>query len=171
MAGLLQGEGPWALPFVAWAVTAAAFTVLLIAVAITDLRWRRIPNGLVAALAVLAALHHLLVGIPSVDWLGLVAMMVTAAGLMTLFGAGLLGAGDVKLMSACTLFLGPSVLAGFLLLVALSGGVLAGLWLLRGYLPVKLRPADERLPYGVAIASGAIGTLALATFAAPASLV
>lgn len=152
---------------------------LLLAAAAADVAWRRIPNGIAAALAAIGLLRHAGAGAGALGLALLVACGVLAAG-MLLWRRGLIGGGDVKLLAAVALLLPPGAVPALLLAVPLAGGVLAlghlalGR-LLRGRPPAArgggrlrriLRREGRRiargapLPYGVAIAAGAIAVLA-----------
>jgi prepilin peptidase CpaA len=152
-------------------------TVLLAAASVSDLRSRRIPNGVVAALA-LGGIAFALAAMP---WrVGLErALGGTAVGLLLwlpFWLAGVLGAGDVKLAGAAGAWLGVAGVVEASLVGAAVGGVLAlwtlvrhgglrmaavrfGIWLVaarttRSLVP-ELTPREHRLPYGLAIAAGA----------------
>lgn len=167
---------------------AVALVVLAASAAAFDLGTRRIPNyltvtGLAAALLLRAAGggEMLLAG------LGGAAL---ALGLsFPLFAAGGLGGGDVKLLVAVGAFLGPGRLMIALLATALVGGVMAfgaalrrravgatfrGVGLvvrgaaMRLFLPGRPHtmpslstPGAIAVPYGVAIAAGAVAGLFL----------
>ena len=147
------------------------FILLLLIAGIWDMAERRIPNRLVLLVALLAPLHHYAVGgwaqlVPA--WSGLLAFVLLAAVLLWLFDNGLIGGGDVKLLLASQLFLGSGAAPTFLLAVALAGGILSLTFLLARPLAQlasrlavrwRIRPADDRLPYGIAIAGGAFATL------------
>ncbi len=110
----------------------------------TDLRTRRIPNALSAALAALALAHALVLSVmPGV----LECAIVLVVGLV-LFACRAMGGGDVKFMGACALML-PGKLAAFAFWTALLGGALALAVL--GLKTLK-KTRDATLPYGVAIA-------------------
>ena len=90
------------------------------------------------------------------------AAAVFVAGAL-LFSRGLIGGGDVKLLSAATLWAGPSLTPALLLATALLGGLLTILLLV----PLAMRtvfPADAgdgaakrvSVPYGIAIAAAAL---------------
>jgi prepilin peptidase CpaA len=141
-------------------LSAAAIALLLWA-ALSDLAHRRIPNGIVAALALLALIRMGSGAASSWDWTLLADLAaglgVFAAGAAA-FQLGLLGGGDVKLLAAGALWAGASALWPFLFLTALAGGLLAlGFALAIG--AARLRAARDwrpTLPYGVAIAAGGI---------------
>ena len=135
------------------------FVLLASAAAITDLRERRIPNDLCAAIFFLALLRHLdqggLAGL--VPRPGHVLTFVLICGaLLFLFARDMLGGGDVKMLAATALYVGAANQGAFFLLVALFGGLLAA-----GYLSIRSMHVAElaaplSLPYGVAIASAGI---------------
>jgi prepilin peptidase CpaA len=153
------------------------FTTLLAMAAIGDVRTRRIPNPLVGILALLGICYSVvtmpfLAGlIRSAEGLG-----IGLACWLPLYLFGWLGAGDVKLFAAAGAWLGPAKALEGSLIAALLGAVLALIWMLRSSgirnvvqtlgiattLPsVLTQPTNppntvRSLPYGVAIAAGAI---------------
>lgn len=141
------------------ALTLAALA-LLVAAATTDVLERRIPNAVTLALALVGLARLGLALGAGAPPLPIVADVVAAAAVFAVgaagFNAGLVGGGDVKLLAAAALWLGAAALLPFLMATALAGGVLAALFLVRGF----VRPGGGRvaLPYGVAIAAGAVLT-------------
>ncbi len=97
---------------------------------------------------------------------GLGALAAFAFGVV-MFALGQWGGGDVKLMTAVSLWLGWSGFIGYCLVVAVAGGVLAmavlafrrmtlpAAWAARPWL-ARLHRADEGLPYGVALGVGGL---------------
>ncbi|MEO1092653.1 MAG: prepilin peptidase [Pseudomonadota bacterium] len=147
-------------PFSAWA------TVLgLLAAAVTDLRFRVIPNLLVAALLLIFAIA-VLFGDATADVLGalLGAGSVFVAGAV-LFAFGAMGGGDVKLMSATALWAAPDRLLEYLLVTTLAGGALAIVVLVMHRARMAIAGGVSgsmsiaTVPYGVAIAAGGIWIL------------
>lgn len=147
------------------------FPALVIWAGIKDATSYTIPNWISATLALAFAPLAILMGL-SLDQIGLallIALAVLIVGII-LFALRLIGGGDAKLLAACALWLGPSVLMMFLVTTALIGGGLAlGLMALRTPLLVplvqRLAPWAKRLltpgegvPYGVAIAVAALIT-------------
>ncbi len=155
-----------------------AFAGLLVRAALEDLFERRIPNLVCAGIAVCFFLYAWVTPQP-VDWLGSFSVAALAFCLGAfLFARGAMGGGDVKLMTACGLWCGFELSLIFGLVVSLSGGLLAVLYLLMASLPwtksdpkpptMRLLPAawpDQKtssnkkaayddLPYGIAIAAG-----------------
>jgi prepilin peptidase CpaA len=141
------------------------FGLLAVAV-LTDVEAFRIPNRLCLALAAIYPAHVLASPIP-VDWPGAVmlAVAVFAAGLVP-FAAGWVGGGDVKLMAATALWVGPASFSLFVLVTSLMGGVIGVLMLSRfrfvvaqiadtvGYNDIRDIILGRSIPYGVAIAVG-----------------
>jgi prepilin peptidase CpaA len=103
----------------------AGFLALMILAALEDIRARRIPNWLTGSVAALYPLY-LLATPASVAWpsaLG-AAFAVFLTGWL-LFARGILGGGDVKLITAVTLWAGLEHLALFAAVTSLTGGILA----------------------------------------------
>ncbi|MET3665420.1 prepilin peptidase [Caulobacter sp. 1776] len=155
------------------------FPVLAIVGALKDLTSYTIPNWISLTLIAAFVPAALAVGAP-LSQIGL-CLAVGLGGLvlgMGMFAAGWIGGGDGKLFAVCALWLGWPAALPFMLYTGLAGGVLtmAILTLRSGWLaPVvaggpawirKLGTDGGDLPYGVAIAVGALaafpqGALAL----------
>ena len=131
--------------------------VLFAAAAMSDLRWRRIPNMIPCALAALGLLR---LAILAPGWASSGLEAAIALAIFTLgaaaFHRGLLGGGDVKLLAAGGVWLGADAVASFLLLTALAGGILALVWIMRRSFAPPICAEAAALPYGVAIAAGGI---------------
>ena len=154
------------LPLVApeWAVW--GFTALLVLAALQDLIMLKISNLLVGALLLLGIVAAALAG----PELGLWENGVVFAAALTigtfLFGRGLLGGGDVKLLAATMLWFELEGALRVLLLTALAGGLLAVILIVARLLPwpdairsrVRAFQPKAGIPYGIAIAAGAILT-------------
>lgn len=132
---------------------------LMLVVVYLDLTRFRIPNALVAALLLLYPVMLFFVPVPP-PWIPAVIIGIAAfvVGFL-IFVTKLMGGGDIKLLSVCALWTGPSMIGSFLIYTALFGGVLSiVLWLLRplcaraANLPRVLR-VGEKVPYGIAIAA------------------
>lgn len=100
----------------------------------------------------------------AVDWQkGLIAMAITFAVGYVVFSRNWMGGGDVKLLIACSIWVGLAKLMEFIFVVAILGGVLSvALYIVRklpfivnraARLPRILR-VGEPVPYGIAIACG-----------------
>jgi prepilin peptidase CpaA len=163
-----------------WLVLAACAVAVL-----TDLRARRIPNALTAALALAALALHALQG-----WASLGAAVVTLVAVLVIgsiaFAFRWLGGGDVKLLAAGAAAFGFPDAIPFVVYTAIGGGVLAiAVALATGRLrtvlasvgallrplaykgTVAIAPSNPiMLPYAVAIAFGAVA-VALSHTAAP----
>jgi prepilin peptidase CpaA len=103
-----------------------ALIALLLLACVFDLRQRRIPNLLIGAGLLLAALLHLTLGPPLA--LLTVALGGCALGLVMFLPLYLLGgmaAGDVKLMATVGAFLGPASVFQASLATYVCGGLLA----------------------------------------------
>lgn len=144
-----------------WALT-LLFTAALAIAAVTDVRERKIPNWTVLAILVLAlpwlALHPLVW-----DGWALLAGAIAFGATFALYSLGVVGAGDSKLFTAAALFPGLGQLPTFAFAVALVGGLIALFSLLtrptRALVMLNLRGKGDfgpGIPYGVAIAAGAI---------------
>lgn len=137
----------------------------MLAILWSDVRRYLIPNWLVGSLLLLYPLAVWL-SPNQTDW----PMAVAGMGITFVIGYGIfamrwMGAGDIKLLTVCSLWVGFSLLLEFIFTVALLGGALSLLLLAaRKILPLlavkfpKLPPLPrilrngEPVPYGVAIA-------------------
>ena len=144
-----------------------ALIVLHLLAAATDVRRFRIPNAIPIAVASVFALRVVTLGL----WdLAIPALLLGAAVLSVgflLFALRWLGGGDVKLITALSLWAGPDNFFLIVYTIALSGGLMAlGLLVSLTLLAVSAKVAGKerqgslirgrRIPYGVAIAAGAI---------------
>ncbi|WP_409692410.1 prepilin peptidase [Brevundimonas sp.] len=146
----------------------ALLPVIAVAAGVRDLTTMTIPNWMSLALVAAFLPAALLAGL---GWQGLlvhlgigVGALMIAAGL---FALGAIGGGDAKLMAALALWMGPDGVLMFVLWTAVAGGLFSvALILARGRLvglgafgPAWVRgllqPKGD-IPYGVAIAAGAL---------------
>lgn len=141
------------------AVLVSAVCAALVLAGWFDVRERRIPNQLAAVVAALYPLSFPIGAAPHPWWGGLaVASGFFALG-AALFALGKLGGGDVKLLAATALWVAPSQLPAFVLVVALGGALLTVPALLHGAVVTRIFgpdavAANRTIPYGVAIAAG-----------------
>jgi prepilin peptidase CpaA len=159
-------------PFAMHLVPLAGFAGLMAVAAFEDLRRLVIPNGLILALCVLWPLHLAIAPQLSLAAGGLAtgcAAAVFLAGAL-LFSRGLIGGGDVKLLTAATLWAGPAATPALFVWTGLLGGLLslafltplgAQLAATRPIVPGSVTAAASAahrvaVPYGVAIAAAAI---------------
>jgi prepilin peptidase CpaA len=147
---------------------AYALPVLVIMAAVLDVHSYRIPNWLNGLTA--------LVFLPVALWAGMawsdIGMHYLAGVLLLLTGylfftLGIFGGGDAKLIAACGVWFGTQDAGLFLHAAVMCGGVLAIVmlgWTLAKYiiqldfgdfLP-SIRKVMPQMPYGVALAAGAI---------------
>ena len=142
--------------------------IILVLAAVIDVRTFTISNWLNAAVALLAPLYWWSIGLPL--WPDAAIQLAMAAGvfivLAVTFYMGMMGGGDVKLAAAIALWFKPMTTVKFLVIMSIAGGLLTVIVLLihkyRGKPPVSgdSEPARPEVPYGVAIAVGALWILA-----------
>jgi len=144
------------------------FPVLVIAAGIGDFLTMKIPNWLNGLIGISFFPVALMAGMPleQIVW-------HMAAGLLVLviafvfFGFGLFGGGDAKMLAVVGLWLGFGQLNNFLICMVLVGGamgIVAKVWSwvrmetnARGFESLKhLFKSSIQLPYGIAIAAGAL---------------
>jgi prepilin peptidase CpaA len=137
-----------------------ALAALLVVAAAIDVRTFTISNRLNLTVALLAPLYWLSVALA--PWPGIAIQLAAAVTVFLLlagaFYAGMMGGGDVKLAAALALWFPPASTIRFLVLMSLAGGVLT-LGLLAWH-RAKKREGRPEIPYGVAIAFGALAILA-----------
>ena len=131
-------------------------TAALVAAAVVDLRTRTIPNGLTAAIALLAIPFWWATGLDF--WPDIAIRIAVAAGVFAFFAGafaiGMMGGGDVKLVAAISLWLNPAAVVVLLVLTSLAGGALTVVMLLWHWRARSKRNIE--IPYGVAIAFGGL---------------
>lgn len=137
-----------------------ALAIALLVAAFTDIRRRQIDNWLNAAVAL---------GAPAFWWAsGMsvwpdMAMQIGLALVSFLFFTGLfalkqMGGGDVKLLTALALWLAPITFLKLLIMMSIIGAVLT-----LGFAAWQFtitRKRSVKIPYGIAIASAGLITLA-----------
>jgi prepilin peptidase CpaA len=155
--------------------------VVALAGAVTDIQSARIPNRLTySALLAALSLRVALLGLPGLKS-GAVGMVVAGGLFLLLFVLGAMGGGDMKLMAAVGAWVGSAQVTTLILAAALAGGVLAiGRMILNKAVGQTLRnmvrlifyrftsglqphpelnlqsSSSQRVPFGVAIAVGAL---------------
>jgi prepilin peptidase CpaA len=136
-----------------------ALAALLVLAAVIDVRTFTISNKLNLAVALLAPLYWLAIALS--PWPGIALQIGAAVTVFILlagaFYAGMMGGGDVKLAAALALWFPPASTIKFLVLMSIAGGVLT-LGLLAWH-RAKRREGRPEIPYGVAIAFGALAIL------------
>jgi prepilin peptidase CpaA len=130
--------------------------LLLLAASWCDLRSRTIPNGLNAAVALLALPFWWAAGLAL--WPDAALQIAVAALVFGLFAGafalGAMGGGDVKLVAALALWLPWQAVLMLLVLMSLAGGALTLAMVVRKRLAG--RQGQLEIPYGVAIAFGGL---------------
>jgi prepilin peptidase CpaA len=145
------------------ATAAAALPVLLVWAAAVDILTRAIPNTVVLLLTGAFALFAGAAGmsVAQITIHVVCGCLVLACGFL-LFSRSLIGGGDAKLLAAASLWFGFETLLPFLAATALAGGVLSLAYLAFSAARVGLgqeAAIARSIPYGAAIASGALAVL------------
>ena len=147
----------------------------LLAVAVAcDVAQRRVPNLVVAPLAMGGLAVQWVAGGPTAAlWAGLAGLGVLALLLLP-WASGKIGGGDLKLMAATAIWMGPSKLLAFLVLTAIAGAPVAVATRVTRLVEMRLgarrataagseEPAiplpRETIPFAAAIALGAFAAL------------
>ena len=136
-----------------------ALAATLVVAAVIDARTFTISNRLNAAVAAGAPLYWISIALN--PWPGMAIQLAAGAIVFVLlagaFYAGMMGGGDVKLASALALWFSPAGTIKFLVLMSVAGGVLT-LGIL-GWHHLQRRNGRPEIPYGIAIACGALTIL------------
>lgn len=143
---------------------ALALCVLLIAGgAVSDIRTRRIPNLLVVALAICAIAYTLAAN--DAEALGSAAIHAAIALVigMGLFALRWIGGGDAKFYAACALAVPLAEAVTMLFWTSVAGLSLVIVMIVAGVVRRQSLSAARsmKVPYGVAVAIGALATLLL----------
>jgi prepilin peptidase CpaA len=143
-----------------------AFIGLLVLASLQDAAMLKISNYICGAVLLLGVAGAVIAGPQLSLWEnGLVFALALAIGTF-LFGRGILGGGDVKLFAATVLWFDLGAAGRLLVWTAIAGGVLAVLIIVARTLPwpagfrsrVRVLQPKAGIPYGIAIAAGAIIT-------------
>ena len=144
------------------------FPAVMAFAAATDLLTMRIPNWVSVTLAVAFLMAAPLAGLSLYDILmHLAAGTVVLLAAIALYAVGGFGGGDGKLLAAAALWIGFEGLVTYLAFVSIAGGVLAVAILIYRRVPavealpipdwaLKLHKQGTGIPYGIAIAAGAL---------------
>jgi prepilin peptidase CpaA len=146
----------------------ALLCALLLVAALQDLSDYRIPNIIIISLVVLYPVYVLSAPV-EVLWgwsLGIAAVFFLIG--LALFSAGIMGGGDVKLITVTSLWMGVTSLVPFIWVMSITGGIMSLFMLssLRattaffcgqfGLISVQEKIMTDKLAYGVAIAAGGL---------------
>ncbi|MEZ4767590.1 MAG: A24 family peptidase [Caldilineales bacterium] len=146
--GALAG---WRAPSPAAGVSALVVTAILLCIALVDFQVRRIPNALVVALLVWAAVQLVWLGQPAP--LAAVVGLLVAGGLflvLRVVSRGQMGMGDVKLEAALGALLGFPAIMSAMLLGVIAGGLAAAVLLI-----TRRAGRKDPIAYGPWLALGA----------------
>ena len=144
--------------------------IILVVAAVIDVRTFTISNRLNATVALLAPLYWWSISLPY--WPDAAIQIGVAAAVFAMlavtFYLGMMGGGDVKLAAALALWFPPGATVRFLIVMSLAGGLLTVVVVILHRLkatPDALPGVEKKIlkpevPYGVAIAIGALWILA-----------
>ncbi len=133
--------------------------IALIAAAITDLKSRHISNWLNLGIALGAPVFWIFSGMSF--WPDMIAQIALAAIIFAIFAGmfaiGAMGGGDVKLLTALSLWMQWLIFLELLVIMSIAGGLLT----LAMMIGKKVQKADGpiKVPYGVAIALSGLWTI------------
>lgn len=144
------------------------FPAVMIFAALMDIFTMTIPNKVSLALLIGFVVVAPFSGLP-LQQIGmhLLAGLLVLAITIAMFSKGLVGGGDAKLLSAAALWIGFDLLLTFIAVVGVFGGLLAvailfyrkvipEVWVVKQKWAARLHEAKSGIPYGVAIAAGAV---------------
>jgi len=138
----------------------AILALILVAAAVIDVRTFTISNRLNLTVALLAPFYWWSIALPL--WPGIALHVAVAAGVFLLlsiaFYLGMMGGGDVKLAAALALWFSPIGTLRFMVFMSIAGGLLTLVVVAAHRL--RSKPGRPEIPYGVAIAIGALAILA-----------
>ena len=135
-----------------------AVLAVLTGCAETDLKDRRIPNKLVAAVALIGLVQGLALR-PGWVWCNVLVATIVFCGLGIFSHRQVIGGGDVKLISAVTLLVPPERVGHLLIGIALAGGAVSCCYLAARYGLKKLSPTPSSEPAVVRRDGGFVATL------------
>ena len=146
----------WIDPRIALALLLGA---ALVAAGVEDARTRNIADWKSIAIVLLAPLWWWANG--ASFWPGAAVQVGMAAATFAVFAAafhiGAMGGGDVKLITALSLWLPPTVFVGMLVVMSLAGGAVTLAMLVERR--IKRGEGQVEVPYGVAIAAAGLLSL------------
>ena len=131
----------------------------LVAAVIEDASRLRISNITSAAVLVEAIVAMAVEGFSTGLWQNGVAFLCVLVVGTAAFAARLLGGGDVKLLAALALWFDLPHLVWLIAAVFIAGGLVAAAYLTTRLVTTGvagIRNKDRRIPYGIAIAAGAV---------------
>lgn len=135
-------------------ITLAGIALFIVA-AYGDVKSFRIPNLLVAAIALLALVRLVAIGDPSVALYTVGTSLAVLSIGFVLFALGYIGGGDAKLIAAAALLIGYRDLYSFLVFMCICGGIMS----IVVFAARRKTKSKLYVPYGVAIATAGGVTL------------
>ncbi|MDO8379269.1 MAG: A24 family peptidase [Phenylobacterium sp.] len=133
-----------------------ALLALLAGSVFSDVTRRLIPNFVCLGVFLLGLVHAVLIS--TGDWIySLVGCGIVLLGGLALHQKKVLGGGDIKLITALSIWLMPIELARFVLSIMFAGGLVGAGYLAVGFvrrLRDKTAPAAAGVPYALAIVGG-----------------
>ena len=142
----------------------ALLLLTLVAAVVEDASRLRISNLICLAVLVEAVAAMAIEGFSTSLWQNAVALACVLAVGTVAFATRLLGGGDVKLLAALALWLDLQHLVWLIAAVFIAGGLVAVAYLSTRLVTsgaAAIRQKDRRIPYGIAIAAGAVLVFAL----------
>ena len=135
------------------------FGLVFLYAAANDVAKRKIPNAAVIALIIGAIVAVVLTGFDTALWENAAMFAIILAVGTVAFSRGWFGGGDVKLLAATALWFDMADGLRMIVATAVIGGLVTLLMLMaRAAFKGKNREMGRLVPYGVAIAIGAVGT-------------
>jgi prepilin peptidase CpaA len=148
-------------------IAIAMWAITLVAASISDLRAFRISNIFPAIIIVLFVVFHAISGFSYLLLPNFLHFLLALAVGMLLFGKGWIGGGDAKLYAVVALWFNWNGAVALIFLTTFSGLLLAIAFVVGRMLGIRRNRAntdkpktkmERRIPYGVAIALGAVLT-------------
>lgn len=136
-------------------LTDALFVFLLVKCGYTDLKTRTVSNLYVALLLCLGLIHAALMLLAGNTWWTYPAGLLLSVPFVFAWLRNGMGAGDVKLVMAISLYLGLlNTLVSFALMIPVLGVLMVCSW-------VKTRTLKSAIPFAPVLAFGAVGAVIL----------
>jgi prepilin peptidase CpaA len=138
---------------------AGLLLLTLIAAVVEDASRLRISNLTCLAVLVEAIVAVAVEGFSPLLWQNGAALVCVLVFGTAAFAAGLLGGGDVKLLAALALWVDLQRLVWLVAAIFIAGGAVALIYIFARLTVPRLRKSkrsDRRIPYGLAIAAGAL---------------
>lgn len=129
-----------------------SLTAISLFICYSDVQQRQIGNNLVWCVALLC----LSILVVNQQYQAIMFTFIIFAVGFALFLAGVIAAGDIKLLAAFSLAIKPEYLLSTLGLIVLSGGIVAGIYLIYGVLTDLKTVRKKGIPYAIPICLGCL---------------